>query len=67
MGRGAGAIAACPLGAGAALEVVALLHPVQAEVPAVFSALLARFVLLLLVLAAVPVPPVPPRSVRPPG
>lgn len=50
------------------LEVVALPHPVQAEVLPVFSPLLARFaVLVLVVLVAVPVPPVPPRSVRPPG
>lgn len=63
MGRGAGDTAAGPLGAGAPLEVVALLHPVQAEVPAVLSA----FVLLLVALVAVPVPSVPPRSVRPPG
>lgn len=51
-----------------ALEVVALLHPVQPEVLAVFSALLAGFVVVVLVVrVAVPVSPVSPRSVRPPG
>lgn len=51
-----------------ALEVVALLHPVQPEVLAVFSPLLAGFVVVVLVVGvAVPVVVVPPRSVRPPG
>lgn len=51
-----------------ALEVVALLHPVQPEVLAVFSPLLAGFVVVVLVVGvAVAVPVVPPRPVRPPG
>lgn len=51
-----------------ALEVVALLHPVQPEVLAVFSPLLAGFVVVVLVMrVAVAVPVVPPCPVRPPG
>lgn len=51
-----------------ALEVVALVHAVQAQVRAVFSPLLAGFVVVVVTVGvAVTVPMVTPRSVRPPG